>query len=183
MQLYAKFPHVNSVIFGDGMRAHGEAKHRNVLRPSPSVYLQGYHCLRRVFTRNRTNACSLPVSSVPSSASHSLQRQTSHQRAAGSSIDAVAPCSESRQQPCTTLQGVLRRLPRSARAINLISRSLKSFFSHFPFLNLPSPKVLSPATNPQRVANISRQLFSPRTVSEAAGSPRILYTSLLVLTL
>jgi hypothetical protein len=38
------------------------------------------------------------------------------------------------------LQGVLRRLPRSARAINLISRSLKSFSSHFPFLNLPSPK-------------------------------------------
>jgi hypothetical protein len=82
-------------------------------------------------------------------------------KAAGSSIDAVAPCSESRQQPCTTLQGVLRRLPRSARAINLISRSLKSFSSHFPFLNLPSPKVPSPATNPQRVANISRQLFPP----------------------
>jgi hypothetical protein len=73
---------------------------------------------------------SLPFAAAPKSP----------QRAAGSSIGAVAPCSESRQQPCTTLQGVLRRLPRFARAINLISRSLKSFFSHFPFLNLPSPK-------------------------------------------
>ena len=46
-------------------------------------------------------------------------------KAAGSSIDALAPCSGFRQQPCTTLQGVLRRLPRERSAKNLISRSRK----------------------------------------------------------
>jgi hypothetical protein len=67
----------------------------------------------------------------------------------------------SHTQPCKAFCVGFPRSARPSNPSNLISRSLKSCSSHFPFLNLPSPKVLSPATNPQRVANISRQLFSP----------------------
>jgi len=41
-----------------GIGEHRESKHRNVLRPSPSVYLQGLTYLGLVCTENRSNASS-----------------------------------------------------------------------------------------------------------------------------
>jgi hypothetical protein len=122
---------------------------------------------------------------LTSSRSYSLQRQTSHQRAAGSSIDALAPCSESRQQSYTTLQGVLRRLSSFCSAI----KPIKPHFSVTQVLFLPFPipepsiteSPLSGHESSTRCQYFPPALF-PRSVSGTAGSPRILYTSLLVLT-